>query len=209
MIDRAAQRLLRRHVGERAEHDVPIAHPHRALCGLHRRRGAGVHALGQTEVEDLHRALRRDHDVGALEIAVHHMALPRFFEGARHLEGDAEDRVGGHRPRAQHRRQRAAFDGLHRDVRPAVGFADFEDRADVGMVQCRRRGRFALEEGASIGIVGDIGPEDLHGDGAAEHRILGEVDLAHAASTEKADNSESTEAWKSDGRRRVVRLVHR
>jgi hypothetical protein len=45
--------------------------------------------------------------------------------------------------------------------------------------------RFALEAVGALGIVGDVGREDLERDASSEPRIDGPVDLAHATLAEE------------------------
>jgi hypothetical protein len=88
MIDGARERLLGRHVRQCADLEIAAAHP------LGRQSGALAvrqDALRQPEVQHLHGTRRRDHDVRALQIAVHDVALARVLERARNLQRDFDD----------------------------------------------------------------------------------------------------------------------
>jgi hypothetical protein len=196
VIDDASQRLFRRHVGQRAEHDVLVAHPLRSPL---RRRRARADALGQAEVEYFHGALRRDHDVGALQIAVDDAAFARFLERPGHLHRDPDNSVHGEWPAAEHGRECATLDRFHRDVGPAVGLANLEDRTDVRMVQRRGRRSFAAEECTAVGIVGHVGAEHFQRHRSPQLRIVGEIDLTHPAASERAHDSEAADGGEGYG----------
>ena len=61
-----------------------------------------------------------------------------------------------------------------------IGFLDAEDRNDVGMVDGGDRLRFTLKALKSFGIRGDI-VRQHDGDLASKLRVLGSIDLTHAA----------------------------
>ena len=74
--------LLRRHVGGRAHHDAML-----------RLRDIGIHAdeSGQAEIEQLGRALRRDHHVAGLQVAVKNARSMRLLEAFSNLARDPKD----------------------------------------------------------------------------------------------------------------------
>lgn len=69
-------RLFRRNV-VRTTHEQP-------------RLGQGLHASrsGNAEVHDLHRSIRRDHDILGLDVAVHDAMLVRSVQSRSHLSSD-------------------------------------------------------------------------------------------------------------------------
>ena len=124
---RARQHLVE-HGAERPDVAAPIGLASLGLLGAHVRRGAEQHAaldqrrtgdrrarrrrrrwprrlrlhdLGQPEVEQLHRAVRPQLDVGGLEIAMDDALLVRRFEADGDLprDADAPPRAGADRPR--------------------------------------------------------------------------------------------------------------
>jgi hypothetical protein len=62
------------------------------------------------------------------------------------------------------------------------------DRDYVGMVQFCRRLRFALEPGATVGILTQVKGKKLEGDLAVEFGILSQVDLTHPAGADLLDD---------------------
>ena len=76
--------------------------------------------------------------------------------------------------------------GVPEDVRSAVlrpHGAAVEDREDVGMLEARGQADLALEPlGAEGG--GDLGVEDLEGDGPVVAQVTGEPDRGHAPAAE-------------------------
>ena len=83
LVRLASFRLLGRHVGGRTEDHAPAGH---RGPGNRRRRGdvggSGfrVCELGEAEVQDLHRAVRPERDVGRLQVAVDDPLLVRRLE---------------------------------------------------------------------------------------------------------------------------------
>ena len=76
MIDRVTARLLRAHLGDGAEHRT---------CPCEACIGVGY--LGDSEIQNLHVATRRHHDVGGLDVAVHHTSRMGMFQAASDLQG--------------------------------------------------------------------------------------------------------------------------
>ena len=106
LVDRLPARLLRRHVGGRAENHARLRHGRRRDAWESSRASAdasapaGVDRFRQTEVEHLHRAVGADLDVRGLEIAVNDALLVRRFERVGNLPRDRERLVDRERPRA-------------------------------------------------------------------------------------------------------------
>ena len=88
LVDHLAARLLRAHIGRRAEHGAdagPISRDCRAGGVAF---GGRLEGPRQTEVEQLHGPVRPQGDVGGLQIAVHDALLVRGIEPRRHLLRD-------------------------------------------------------------------------------------------------------------------------
>ena len=84
-VEGPSGRLLRRHVGDRAEHG--------ARCRVRRGRsavGERANELGEPEVEDLHESVARDHHVLRFEIAMHDPSLVRGGETVGDFHRDAQ-----------------------------------------------------------------------------------------------------------------------
>ena len=81
-VDRAAPDLLRRHVRHRAHHDARFSE-------------ALIARLGQPEVEDPHAAVREQHDVAGLQVAMHDPHRVGGLQPFGNLTRDLETLVNG------------------------------------------------------------------------------------------------------------------
>jgi hypothetical protein len=75
----------------------------------------------------------------------------------------------------------------HVKERAVVGAAVVEDFDGIPVRQPGGHMDFALEAGQNVRIAGSIGLNQLDGARAFEHAVLSEVDIAHAAGTERLD----------------------
>ena len=66
-----------------------------------------------------------------------------------------------------------------------VGLLEPVDRGDVRVVEGGEEVRLALEAAEALGVLRDLGRQHLDRDVAAEVRVGGAVDLAHAAGAER------------------------
>ena len=89
-------------------------------------------------------------------------------------------RSGFDRCVVEHVAQRRARQEFLNDVVRAAVDTDVVDGRDVGMTQRGRRAGFLLEAREPLGIRGKCWRQDLDGDVAAEPRVAGAIDLAHA-----------------------------
>ena len=172
--DAAAGELLGRHVGRRAG---DLAH----LFGGRRR---------QAEVDDADLAAAVDHDVGRLEVAMQHAALVRGGDPGAQLPRHVERlfrRQAADPP--QQRGQRLSVDVLHRQVVPALGFADVMDTADVRMGDVAGEPHFGDEALQHVALQDAVHREQLERDALPERQVVGAIDLTHPALTEQADDA--------------------
>jgi hypothetical protein len=192
-VEGPAPQLLRRHVGRSAGGQAF------ARGGGGRRHGQGGavrgrvgvgpgEILGQSEVHDLGVALGGHHDVGGLDVAVDDALLVGRPQGLDDLGGGLEGFAGGQGPLADPVAQGPALDELHGEEELVLDLADLVDAADVGMAEGRGRLGLADEAGPDGRVrVGRLGQE-LEGDLAVEGGVLGQIDLAHAALAELAED---------------------
>ena len=98
-IGRLADEDFRRHVTRCAHHDARLSHARRKRraptrsFSLQRRLGVALQVSGQSEVQHLDGALRRDHDIGALQIAMHDAVLMRMADRTRDLRAIPDHRL--------------------------------------------------------------------------------------------------------------------
>ena len=110
------------------------------------------------------------------------------MEAFRNLYGDIHGLLQRERSGVEPFVQTGAFDVRHGNKDHPVRLADFEDRADVGVVE--RGGRLGLSlEPFSFVFVGQRGVfEEFESDGAVEVEVAGFVHRAHAALAELLDD---------------------
>ncbi len=192
--DVLGQRLLRRHVGRR---------PHRAARGREVRGRRLVERLRDAEVGDLDRAVRGDHDVLRLQVAVHDAARL----GVRQPREDALEHPGDLRQRQvrDERPQRPALDVLHRDVRGALVLEEVVDGDDVRMAERAGDTRLADETLGESGVGGVKRRQLLQGDDAVEVGLPGEIDDCHPAAADLTDDVVSPERTQDFGHRAFPR----
>ena len=139
------------------------------------------------EVDDVDEVVGGDEHVAGLDVAVHHAVGVRGVERL----GDLGDQVDGPlgRQRAAALDQRAEVgpvDEAHVDEQPAVDLAVVVDRDDVRLAQPGDGVGLALEAALVLRVVGQRGGQQLQRDLAVAARVVGAVDLAHAARTDDA-----------------------
>ncbi len=149
--------------------------------------------LREAEVEDLHHAIRRDRDVGGLQVAVDNSFFVGDVEGLGDLPRDAQ-RVTNGQPRAlrpltrnirEGLRERLPVHELENQEPDAFGFLEAVDRADVRMIQRGEHPRLPLEAREPLGVARERVRQELDRDIALELRVARAVHLTHAARTEQ------------------------
>ena len=181
MVDLGGADLLRRHVAGGPEDRAGLG-PERE--GARRRVDVGLDLaqgqLGDAEVEHLEAAVAGEEEVLGLQIAVHDPALVRDGEGARDLERPLPGLARRERARAQALAQGLPLEQLGDDVGRAVVGSEIEHRDDAGVVELPGGAGLLLEAADPLRIERDVAVQDLDRDVAAEARVAGAVDLAHA-----------------------------
>ena len=115
VVQRFALQLLGGHVGHGAHHD--------AVTGVKVGRHLGVQGLlrlrrrdlGQAEIQDLDAAVRRDHHVAGLEIAVDDALVVGGGEGLGQRRADLDDPLDRHPTLGDEAVKRLTFDQLHHE----------------------------------------------------------------------------------------------
>ena len=144
--------------------------------------------LGQAEVEDLDLTLRRDLDVGGLEIAMDDALRVCRIERVGNLAGQPHRLAHRHRPARDDVGERVALDQLEHQGANAVNVFDPVERRDVRMIERSEQPRLSIEPRQSIRIERRRGGEDLDRHIAAEPRIARAIDLAHSPGSDGADD---------------------
>jgi hypothetical protein len=200
--------LLGRHVQDGAHHRAGDRHA--ALVG-----GRGLvtaDRLGQAEVEQLGGAVRRDHHVGRLEVAVDHAALVGELHGPGD-RGHGRDHVAavdaGAAGRAEVSVERHAVDELHRVVPVPAVDAAVVHAGDVLVLEAGGQFDLALEADDRAGRPRGRRPDHLERDDAAGRGLLGLPDDAHAPLAQSPEDAVARDARgaravngrRADGRR--------
>ena len=128
--------LLGRHVRHRAGNPALERHHAGEGCGVS---VSGLSAARDAEVEHLRLTARGQHDVVRFDVPMDDAAVVRVAQRIGHLCRDGERLCGRQRAARKRCGECLALDGLHDDEGAALGFADIVDRADVGMIERRRR----------------------------------------------------------------------
>jgi hypothetical protein len=146
---------------------------------------SGVDSLCQSEIDDLRMAARSDHQVRRLDVAVGDPFSMRLVERLGDLDGEVEDLGERKRLSGDLRVERGPLDVLHGDEGVALlRLADLVDHADVRMGKRRGGVRFLEETTLPGRVAREVPGEELDRHRTAERRVLGEIDVTHAARTE-------------------------
>ena len=193
MIGGKSLRLFRRHVRRRAEDHACLRRHHAQRRGMRRAVRAGLtgpdgrlvrHRLREAEVGDFHLVVRRDLDVGRLQIAMDDPFFVRGFERLHDLMADLQRLFDWHGAALQALGQRFSLDQFHDEEVAAARLLHPIQRRDVGMIQRGEHLRFALEPRDAFGVGRERVRQNLDRDRSAKLRIARAIDLAHAARAE-------------------------
>ena len=140
--------------------------------------------LRQTEVEDLCLAALGDEEIRGFEIAVDDARTVRRIERIRDLLAERGDLLDGERLPLDRMLDRLSPQSLHHQEGLAFVHADVVDRADVRMIQRRRRARLTLEAIERMGAPAGFFRQELDRHPAAELGVLRLVDHTHPTAAE-------------------------
>ncbi len=199
-IERAAERLLRGHVGDGAGESVGLAGGLLADVGEAevddldgRRRGCegGRRRLlgGRRITGDRRQRLLGEHDVRWLDIAMLDAPGVGIFEAAQDLNRDVGGLGGRKHAGADSLGQRFALIERHGDEAAVVGGVfDAVDDADIRVVEGGGGPRLA-QEALFVAFAGvEVGGQELERDGSLQFDIEGAIDHTHATGPGGAEN---------------------
>ena len=170
---------LRRHEVRRADDGI----------GLRAVRRPRAHRLHQPEVEDLHQvadtAPAGEDDVGGFDVAVDQADAMGLGERAADLAQDVDDAALGLGAELAHQLVEVdAAQVFHGEIEQALrGAAVVIDGDGVGMGELAGHLDLVLEAGG-VGLVGQVGAEQLDGDRAAQQGMAGAVNHAVGAAAD-------------------------
>jgi len=117
--------------------------------------------LRQTEVQHLDPPVGSQLDVGGLQVPVDDPVLMGFLQGLRDLPRDEQGLVEGYRAALQPVGQILAFHQLEDEERLPVRLVQPVDGGDVGVVQGAGRLGLVLETPEPLGVLREVGMDDL------------------------------------------------
>ncbi|MNN33205.1 hypothetical protein D3C81_1469520 [compost metagenome] len=147
-------------------------------------RGLRVHVARQAEVEDAHLAVRFQHQVRRLQVAMHEVHGMRFVHGVGDLVGDVQRGLQVGLAAVHELPEGLAFDQFHDDgLARALAF-DGEDAHEGGMFERRGQACF-IDEFFRMRHIG-LGLQALQRHTAAQLGIPGFEYVAEAAFAQQA-----------------------
>src|SRR5215469_18006229 len=140
-----------------------------------------------------------DENIGGLDITMNDALAVRGIQTVRNIDGDIEQPIGIYGTVINDVLQRHSVEELHRDEDPTVSLVNFINDADVGMIQGRRRTRFAAEALEHLRVIGKILRQEFKSDEPAEASVLGFVYHPHTPAAQLRQDSVmrngSTDHW--------------
>ena len=171
------------------------------LLGCHEGRRTGtnldtgktIRQPGKPEIGDANITSTVDHHIGRLEVTVEDALLMSCSETGTELTGDLHRlvfRQAADTP--QKDRQIFTVDVFHRQVMGALEFADIVDPTDVGVGNLERDPHLSEETVQPLRVVLEPLRQEFQSNGLTEGEVVCAVDLPHAATTQKTDDSIAT-----------------
>ena len=167
-------------------------------CNLARRIGCR-RDLRQAEIENLGVTPFGDKNIRRLNVAMNDALRVSGVERIGDVNGDGEKNLRFERSPRKAVLQGQPLQKLHDDERLTILLPDFIDRADIGMVESRRRLRLALEAGQGLGVFYDVIGQKLQGDKSVQGYVLGLVNNPHTAAAELLDDAVVRDGFSDHG----------
>jgi hypothetical protein len=146
--------------------------------------------FGYAEIQDLHLARRRQHDIFGFDIAVYDPMLVRRGKRFRTLGGDLQELLR-RQGMLQALSQSLASDVLHDQQEFTIFFQDVVNRGYVFGGQGGGALGFAQDVLPCLGITPELTGYSFESNRPAQRGILGVVDLAHSSSPELGADNEA------------------
>ena len=179
VIDRIGDRLFRRHVVGRAEHEAVRGQPTRSV-----RRIAALAEDRDAEIDDA-RHLRAvhvgldDHVLG-LEVAVDQPLLVRVIQAFEELAGEVDDALGRHRRLVEDRGEISALREVHDHVAEPIGRLSDVDHADhVRVAEATGELGLTLEALSDLVVLEQVAVKYFDRKRSTDLHVLGAEDRAH------------------------------
>jgi hypothetical protein len=128
-------------------------------------------------------------DVGRLDVSMNDPLAVCDAECVRHLTPPFKHLLERQRLAGNPMFQRGAFHELHGNKHLTILFANLVDRADVGMIQRRRRTRLSPKTFQCLRNLGQVVGKKFKRDKPAKRGVLGLVNNTHAATAQPFDDA--------------------
>ena len=148
-----------------------------------------MYLFREAEIENFGVAAGGDKNICRFDIAMDDIFRVSRFEGIGNLNSQREDIFERHGAASDAFFKRLAVEILHDDEGAAVFFADIVNRADIRMIERRRRLRFTAESLEGLAILGHFLRQEFQSYRAVQAGVFGFVDDAHASAAEFFDYS--------------------
>ena len=194
-VDVLPERLLRRHVRDRAQRrprarQIPLRWFHRwQLRRPYSSDSCALIHFGEPKVQNLGVSAIGHENVCRLDVPVHDPLRVGGVERVGNLRAQFQHRIDGQRLSADSMLQRLPFQKFHGQERLALSFLDVVNRADVRVVERRGGARFSLEPLQRLPVFCEVLRQKLQRHPSTQFRVFGLVDHTHAATTEFLDDA--------------------
>jgi hypothetical protein len=169
----------------------------------------GVERLRQPEVEEFYLAVRRQLDVGGLEVAVNNALRVRGFECLGYVSKDRERFFNTQGvPRESFAESLARHQLHHQQPRFTYVLQPMDGRY-VRVIERGEHARFAFKALEAAFIAGEVRGYELDGNIASEPRIASAIDLAHPALSEEVEHLVVTKRAPGDNFRLLIQRYRR
>src|SRR5215216_4829320 len=167
-----------------------------AESGLNPRRGFirrtvgwRLEPLSDTEIQNLCVTVCLDHDVLRLDIAMNDACCVCDAQSSRYLRCESHCCAPSKRPLRKLMTQGLSFDEFSDNEVKLTVLADFINRDDVRVFECRNSVSFLLEASHALRVTGKLTREDLDGHVALELLVGRTPNFTHSALTKSLMNS--------------------
>jgi len=145
--------------------------------------------FGKSKIENLGMAALGDEDICGLDVAMHDALGVCGVEAVGDFGGQREQLFGFDGLTGDAMLQGEAVEKFHGDEGLAVLFADVVDSADVVVIERGSGLRFTLKPSEGLRVARDVLRQKFQRDEAAQARVFGFVNDAHASAAEFFDDA--------------------
>ncbi len=157
-------------------------------CGF-RDAAAHLRHFRQSEIQNLNVPTLGHKDIGRLDVAVDNAFCVRSVQSIGNLDSERQHHLDVQWFAGDPVLQCHAVQKLHGNESLTIFLTDVVNRANILMIQSRRRLRLALEAGQCLRVSGDFFGQKLESNEAMQPRVLGFIHHTHTAAPELLDDA--------------------